>query len=156
MAIRTWGSDLCMMTAGLADATPQFCSVTPILVGLNTAWEMSNFVCLEKWDLFPIKQLTSFVFSLFVFFLWRCVLSNLTWTISAVLGTYFITSVCDVIVWLLLTAGLALNFMCNDFDWLKLIFNFFNHFSVTFNCSCRLSEAITVPSWAAYIAVLEP
>ena len=68
---------------------------------------------------------------------------NLQWNCSS---RYFTTSVCGVIVWLMLTAGQwplrRVNVMCDDLDLLTLIFHFFSHFSMMCNFSGRLSEAI--------------
>jgi len=52
---------------------------------------------------------------------------------------YFTTSVCGMIVWLMLTAGQwpfrRVNVVCVDLDSLTLIFHFFSHFSMMCRCS---------------------
>ena len=47
---------------------------------------MSNFFSIDRWDFIPINQLIASALSRFIFFFWRCVLSNLTRNRSAVLG----------------------------------------------------------------------
>jgi hypothetical protein len=109
---------------------------------------MRFFFLLTSWSLLFLSR--------FVFFFWRCVLSNLTRNRS-VARRYFTASVWGMIVWLMLAAGQwpfrRLNVMCDDLGSLTLIFHFFSHFSMMCKCYWRLSEAILGSSWVANISV---
>jgi hypothetical protein len=65
---------------------------------------MSNLFSIDRWDFFPINQLLYFVFKLICFlFLAMCSFQfNLQ---SKCSPRYFTTSVCGLIVWLMLTAA---------------------------------------------------
>ena len=57
-ALRILDWDLCMVTVGLAGATPQFYSVA--LIGVIIALQMSDLFSIDRWDFFPISQLIPF------------------------------------------------------------------------------------------------
>ena len=115
-----------------------------------------GFFSIDRWDIFHINKLISRVFKSICFLFWRWLLSNLTCN-RTVVPRHFTTSVWCMIVWFMLNARQwsfrKVNVMCDDLDWLTLIFHFCSHFSLMCTCSWRLSEAIVGSSWVANIAV---
>ena len=69
---------------GLDVATPQFYSVAPYRFDYRFVDE--KFVFYRQMGYFSINQLPFLFLSRFVFFFWRCVLSNLTCDRNVVLG----------------------------------------------------------------------
>jgi len=95
---------------------------------------MSNLFSIYRCDFFP--PLTSWFLFFFksICFLFLAMCSFHFNLQSKCIRSYFTTSVCGMIVSLMLTAGQwtfrRLNVMCHDVDSLTLIFPFFSHYSI--------------------------